>query len=334
MKYNIAVDLGTANVVIYIVGHGIVLREPSVAAVTTKGRRKVVAVGEEAARMLGKTPEGIEAVKPLRDGVIADFRITEDMLKLYVKKALNGKRAGKKGHSMVICVPCNINSAEHKAVKDAAKKAGAKISYIAEESVAAAIGAGMEIDQPRGCMIVDIGGGTSDVALLSIGGLVGSKSLRCGGVKMDEAIVSYVRKNYNMIIGEKTSEKIKMEIGSAMADIDEGSIKIRGRDNISGLPMTVEVTSREICYALDKVIKEIILAIRGVLEDSPPEILSDVMQHGIVLTGGGSLLKNFESRVEQDTNIKARIAENPMDCVALGAGIIVEELSTSKYKKK
>lgn len=330
MKYNLAVDLGTANVVIYIVGEGVVLREPSVAAVNTKGRKKVLAVGLEASKMLGKTTDNIKAVRPLRDGVIADFRITEEMLKMYVKKALIGKKASKRGHNMVICVPCDVNTMEHRAVRDSAKKAGAKSVFIAEEPIAAAFGAGIEISEPNGNMLVDIGGGTCDIAVLSIGGIVCAKSLRTGGVKMDEAIVSYMRKTYNMIIGEKTAEKMKMEIGTAMPDSNLKSIQVRGRDNVSGLPMAVEITSREVCNAMDKCLENIFDAIKEVLQRTPPEILSDIMENGMVLAGGGSLLDNMGERITQETGIKTVMAENPMDCVAVGAAIIAQKIESGK----
>lgn len=333
MVRNVAVDLGTANVVIYTQEQGIVLREPSVAAVTTDGRRKVIAAGEEANRMIGRTPEGLMAVKPLRDGVIADFRITDDMLRLFSRKAIGKKKLFSRGYNMVICVPCNINSAEQRAVKDAARHAGARFSYIAEESLAAAIGAGIDINQPIGQMIVDIGGGTTEVAILSVGGVVVSKSLRLGGVKMDEAIISYMRKNYGMIIGEKTAENIKISVGCAIENDNSNSLQVRGRDAVSGMPMTVEVTSREICFSLEASIKEIIYAICSVLEEAPPEVAADVLEYGITLTGGGSLLNDIDKRITYETGIKATVAENPLDCVALGAGRIVEELAALKKRR-
>jgi len=330
MKYNLAVDLGTANVVIYIVGEGIVLREPTVAAVSTKGRKKVLAVGLEASRMLGKTTENVRAVRPLRDGVIADFRVTEEMLKLYVEKALIGKNASKKGHNMVICVPCDVNTMEQQAVRDAAKRAGAKTVLIAEEPIAAAIGAGMDISEPRGNMLVDIGGGTSDIAVMSIGGIVCAKSLRTGGVKMDEAIVAYMRKTYNMIIGDKTAENIKIEIGTAIPDSSVESMMVRGRDNVSGMPMSVEVTSREICIALNKCLTDITDSIKEVLQETPPEIISDIMEDGIMLAGGGNLLDGMAERIKYETGVQISIAENPMDCVAIGAGQIALRIAGSK----
>ena len=330
MKYNLAVDLGTANVVINIVGNGIVLREPSVAAISTRGRKKVLAVGLEASRMLGKTTSEVRAVRPLRDGVIADFRVTEEMLKFYVEKALLNKNASRKGHTMVICVPCNANTMEQQAVRDAAKRAGARMVLIAEEPIAAAIGAGMDISEPRGNMLVDIGGGTSDIAVMSIGGIVCAKSLRTGGVKMDDAIVSYMRKTYNMIIGEKTAEKIKMEIGTAMPESSVKSMIVRGRDNISGMPMNVEVTSRETCQAMDRCLAEIFDSIKEVLQQTPPEIISDIMEDGIMLAGGGNLLDGMADRITYETGVKTVMADNPMDCVALGAGIIAQRIADSK----
>lgn len=328
MKYNLAVDLGTANVVIYIVGEGIVLREPTIAAVSTRGRKKVLEIGLDASRMVGKTTTDIRAVRPLRDGVIADFRVTEEMLRLYVEKALLGKNASRRGHSMVICVPCDVNTMEQQAVRDAAKRAGAKSVLIAEEPIAAAIGAGMDISEPRGNMLVDIGGGTSDIAVMSIGGIVCAKSLRTGGVKMDEAIVSYMRKTYNMIIGDKTAENIKMEIGTAMPDETKvKSMMVRGRDNVSGMPMSVEVTSREIGSSMDKCLEDIFDSIKEVLQETPPEIISDIMEDGIMLAGGGNLLDGMPERITYETGVKTNLAENPMDCVAIGAGIIAQRIA-------
>ncbi|MEX1377047.1 MAG: rod shape-determining protein [Eubacteriales bacterium] len=330
MKYNLAVDLGTANVVINIVGEGIVLREPTVAAVSTKGRKKVLAVGLEASRMLGKTTENVKAVRPLRDGVIADYRVTDEMLHMYVEKALRGKNASKKGHSMVICVPCDINTMENQVVRDAARRAGAKHVLIAEEPIAAAIGAGMDISEPKGNMIVDIGGGTSDIAVISIGGIVCAKSLRTGGVKMDDAIVSYMRKTYNMIIGDKTAENVKIEIGTAMPESSTKSMLVRGRDNISGMPMSVEVTSREICLALDRCLTDIFDSIKEVLQETPPEIISDIMEEGIMLAGGGNLLDSMPERITYETGVKTIMAESPMDCVAIGAGEIARRIAKGR----
>ena len=330
MKYDLAVDLGTANVVIYIVGEGVVLREPSIAAVSSWGRRKVVAVGLEASRMLGKTTEEVQAVRPLRDGVIADFRVTDEMLKLYVEKALRTKNASRKGHNMVICVPCDINTMEQQAVREAAKRAGARTVLIAEEPIAAAIGAGMDISEPRGSMLIDIGGGTSDIAVISIGGLVCAKSLRTGGVKMDDSIVSYMRRTYNMIIGDKTAESIKIEIGTALPESSVKSMLVRGRDNISGMPMSVEVTSREICTAMDKCLTDIFDSIREVLQETPPELIADIMEDGIMLAGGGNLLEGMPERITYETGVKTVLAESPMDCVAIGAGIIAQRVSGRK----
>ncbi|MBN2880280.1 MAG: rod shape-determining protein [Clostridia bacterium] len=330
MKYDLAVDLGTANVVIYIVGEGVVLREPSIAAVSSRGRRKVVAVGLEASRMLGKTTQEVQAVRPLRDGVIADFRVTDEMLKLYVEKALRSKNASRKGHNMVICVPCDINTMEQQAVREAAKRAGARTVLIAEEPIAAAIGAGMDISEPRGSMLIDIGGGTSDIAVISIGGLVCAKSLRTGGVKMDDAIVSYMRRTYNMIIGDKTAESIKIEIGTAMPESSLKSMLVRGRDNVSGMPMSVEVTSREICTAMDKCLTDIFDSIREVLQETPPELIADIMEDGIMLAGGGNLLEGMPERITYETGVKTVLAESPMDCVAIGAGIIAQRVSGRK----
>ena len=244
-----------------------------------------------------------------------------------MEKALLGKNAGRKGHSMVICVPCDINSMERQAVRDAAKRAGARSVVIAEEPIAAAIGANMDISEPRGNMLVDIGGGTSDIAVISIGGIVCAKSLRTGGVKMDEAIISYMRRTYNMIIGDKTAESIKIEIGTAMPDKSVKSMLVRGRDNISGMPMSVEITSRETCTAMEKCLEDIFDSIKEVLQETPPEIMADIMEDGIMLAGGGNLLDGMAERITYETGVKTVMAENPMDCVAIGAGKIAQRLA-------
>lgn len=326
---NVAVDLGTANILVYVAGEGIVLREPSVAAVSTEGHRRVLAVGEEASRMLGRTPEGMEAVRPLRDGVIADSKVTGQMLRAFVKKAVK-KKSIFSSFNMVICVPCFITESEKRAVQDAARQSGARQCYIAEEPVAAAIGADLPFNDPRGSMVVDIGGGTTEIAVVSVGGVVASKSLRVGGVKMDEAIVTYMKKQYNVAIGDKTAEELKVTIGSAMDSKDVSSMMVRGRDVVSGMPATIEVTSREVSYALNGLIVEMVAEIHKVLEQTPPELAGDVLQYGIVLTGGGALLRNLDERITYETGIPTYIAEYPLDCVALGAGRMVEELDSLK----
>ncbi len=324
---NVAVDLGTANILVYVEGQGIVLREPSVAAVSTDGHRRVLAVGEEASRMLGRTPENMEAVRPLRDGVIADFKITGQMLRAFIKKAVK-KKSIFSGFNMVICVPCSITESEKRAVQDAARHSGARQCYIAEEPVAAAIGANLPFNEPRGSMVVDIGGGTTEIAVVSVGGVVRSRSLRVGGVKMDDAIANYMKKQYNVFIGDKTAEEIKISIGSAMDCKDVSSMQVRGRDVVSGMPATIEITSREASYALNGIIMEMISEIHKVLEVTPPELSGDILQYGIMLTGGGALLHDLDERITYETGIPVHVAESPLDCVALGAGRIVEELDS------
>jgi len=327
---SMAVDLGTAITVIYVKDRGIVLREPSIAAVTDDRRQRVVAVGEEAKRMLGRTPEGIKSVRPMRDGVIADFRITEEMLRMFVKNALSIAGFASGRFNMVICVPCNITYSEKRAVEDAARHAGAREAYVAEEPVAAAIGAGLQVNQPRGNMIVDIGGGTSDIAVITMGGTAVARSLRVGGVKMDDAIIHYMKRQYGVIIGEKTAEEIKIQAGTAIEHKNGPSVMVRGRDSVSGMPANVEVTSRELCIAMKDQIDTIVAEIKSVLAETPPELVADIMQYGITLAGGGALLNDLPERLRYETGIPVRIAEHPMDCVALGAGRIVEELEHIK----
>ena len=333
---NIAIDLGTANVVIYIQGQGIVLREPSIAAVRDDEYRDVLEVGTQAKMVLGRTPSGIKAVYPMRDGVIIDFMVTEEMLSKFIAKALKRKMTIASSSGVVICVPCDITDHERKAVEKAVKNCGAKEVYIAQQPIAAAIGAGLPINSPIGSMVVDIGGGPTEIAVVTMSEISISRSIRTGGVRMDNDIVYYVRKKYNAQIADKTAEELKIEIGSAMDYKDTSSMQVRGRDLSSNMPVTLEITSREVCYAIRETVDRIILEIRAVLENLSPELSADVLEHGIMLTGGGALLNDIAERIYLDTQIPVKVAEAPMDCVALGAGIIAEqlnELKKSRFKR-
>lgn len=320
---DIGIDLGTANTLVYLKGKGIVLREPSVVAIEANSK-KVLAVGEEAKKMVGRTPGNIIAIRPLKDGVIADFDITQSMLRHFLEKVLP-KRAIAKPR-VVICVPAGVTNVERRAVEEAAYQAGATEVYIAEEPMAAAIGAGLPVGEPTGSMIVDIGGGTTDVAIISLEGIVTSKSLRVGGDEMDEAIINYIKKEYNLMIGERTAEEIKIQIGSAYPKDVEETMEVRGRDLVTGLPKTLKISSNEIMKALQEPVYAIIDAIKSTLEKTPPELAADIMDKGIMLTGGGALLDGLDKLVRQETGMPVQIAENPLDCVALGTGKIVEHL--------
>jgi rod shape-determining protein MreB len=319
---DIGIDLGTANVLVYVKGKGIVLREPSVVARDTRSG-KTLAVGEEARRMLGKTPSNIQAIRPLRDGVIADFEVTEAMLNYFIKKVTrsNGFFAFLRPKPAVtICVPAEITSVEERAVRDAAKLAGARSVDIIEEPMAAAIGAGLPIDGPSGNMVVDIGGGTTDVAVISLGGIVVSQSIRVAGNKCDEAIARHIRRVYNLMIGERTAEDIKINIGSAYKLDPELTMDIRGRDLINGLPKTVNITSEEVREALAEPLGAVIDAVKSVLEKTPPELAADIIDRGIILTGGGALLRGLDALLGEVTGIPVIVAEDPMSCVAIGTG--------------
>jgi rod shape-determining protein MreB len=321
-QLEIGIDLGTANVLVYVRGKGIVLREPSVVAKDVRNNR-TLAVGEEARQMLGRTPSNIQAIRPLRDGVIADFEVTEAMLSYFIKKVT---RAGtflsffRPKPSVVICVPAEITSVEERAVRDAARLAGARSVDIVEEPMAAAIGAGLPIDGPSGNMVVDIGGGTTDVAVISLGGIVVSQSLRVAGNKMDEAIIRHIRRVYNLMIGERTSEEIKIKIGSAHRLEQELSMEIRGRDLINGLPKTVKITSEEVREALTEPIQAIVEAVKSVLEKTPPELAADIIDRGIIMTGGGALLRGLDVLLGEVTGIPVLVADDPLSCVAVGTG--------------
>lgn len=316
---DIGVDLGTASVLVFVKGKGIVLNEPSVVAID-KTSGQIFAVGEEARKMLGRTPGNIVAVRPLREGVIADYDTTERMLRYFIEKAC-GKRFIFKPRVMV-CIPSGVTSVEERAVKEAAIAAGAKSAYLIEEPLAAALGAGLDISQASGNMVVDIGGGTSDIAVLSLGGVVISKSLRVGGDKFDEAIVRYIRREYNLMIGERTAEDIKIQIGTAFPAGKKGetSMDIRGRDLVSGLPKTITVTSQEANEAIAEPLEAVIGAVKEVLEKTPPELASDIINKGIVLTGGGALLNGLDTLMREETGLPIHVAEDAISCVALGTG--------------
>ncbi len=320
MGADIGIDLGTAYVLVYVKGKGIVLREPSVVAIKEK-TKEVIAVGEEARRMLGRTPGSITTVRPLRQGVISDYDATEQMLKYFIHKAI--------GHRLVkprigVCVPSGVTEVEKKAVEDATKQAGARYVDTIEEPIAAAIGAGIDISRPCGSMIVDIGGGTTDIAVISLGGAVVKKSLKIAGDEFDDTIIKYMRKKYSLLIGERTAEEIKINVGSVFKREVPAEIEIRGRNLVSGLPRNMVVTSEEIRQALEEPVASIVDGIRSVLEITPPELASDISDRGIVLTGGGSLIQGLDELILQETGINAVIADDAMSCVAIGTGMWVE----------
>lgn len=321
---DIGIDLGTASILVYVKKRGIVLNEPSVVALD-KNNGQIIAVGDEARRMLGRTPGNIVAIRPLRDGVIADYEVTEKMLRYFIDKAV-GKRMFFKPRVMV-CIPSGVTSVEERAVKQAAIAAGAKQAYLIEEPVAAALGAGIDISEANGSMIVDIGGGTTDVAVLSLGGIVCSKSIRIGGDKFDEALVRYVRRQFNLMIGERTAEEVKKEIGTAYPSAREGdSMEVRGRDLVSGLPKTISVTAAQAYDALSDAVDSVIGAVKEVLEKTPPELAGDIMNKGIVLTGGGALLNGLDTLISERTGLPTHVPEDAISCVAIGTGIALQNI--------
>lgn len=320
---DMGIDLGTANTLVYIKGKGIVAREPSVVAIETH-TRKVLAVGEEAKKMIGRTPGNIVAIRPLKDGVIADFDVTQNMLKYFIKLA--SPRRSLFQPRVVVCVPSGVTEVEKRAVEEAAIHAGARDAYLIEEPMAAAIGAGLPVHEATGSMIVDIGGGTTEVAIISLGGIVTSKSIRVGGDELDESIVSYIKKEYSLMIGERTAENIKITIGSAETSSEEKTMDIRGRDLISGLPKTISITSLEIYEAMKEQIYAILEAIKSTLEKTPPELASDIIEQGIMLTGGGALLDGIDRIIINETGMPVHIAENSLDCVAIGTGKALESI--------
>jgi len=325
LERQIGIDLGTVSVLVYVRGKGIVLQEPSVVAISVKDNR-IVAVGEEARQMLGRTPDTIEVTRPMRDGVIADYVVTEAMLRYFIQKVCGRFRLFKP--EVMISVPVGVTSVESRAVHDAAIQAGGKAAYLIPEPLAAALGAGMPIDTPTGNMIVDVGGGTSEAAVISVNGVVVASSVRIGGNKMDEAIAAYIRRKYNLLIGDQTAEMIKIEIGSALPLEEELRMEVRGRDQVAGLPRTIEITSQEITEALAEPLSNIALAVRSVLERTPPELASDIIDCGMVMTGGGALLRNLDRFLTKETRVPCHVAENPIACVALGAGKALENYET------
>ncbi len=327
---NLAIDLGTANLLVYAQGEGIVYNEPCVVAVglNNSGRRKVLAVGHEAKKMIGRTPEKIRAIRPLRNGVIADFELAQAMLREVIKKTSSLTSIFKP--RIIICVPYGVTEVEKRAVKEAAESAGAREVYLIEEPIAAAIGAGLPITAACGNMIIDIGGGTTEIAIISMKGIVYSQSVRIGGDVMDDAIQNYVRRHFNMLIGERTAEQIKIEIGSAMDDGEDKEIEIRGRDLLQGVPKTTMIGTPHVRKALAEPINQIIEAVRLALEKTPPELAVDIYDHGITMTGGGSLLKNIDRLISEKTNLPVAVAANPLTTVVMGAGAILDRLDLVK----
>ncbi|MEH3106898.1 MAG: rod shape-determining protein [Sphingomonas fennica] len=328
LSHDMAIDLGTANTLVYVRGRGIVLNEPSVVAIeTVNGVKKVRAVGDDAKLMLGKTPESIEAIRPMRDGVIADIDIAEDMIKYFIQKVHGGKRRAWRFPEIVICVPSGSTKVERRAIRDAASNAGASQVWLIEEPMAAAIGADMPVTEPIGSMVVDIGGGTTEVAVLSLRGLAYTTSVRVGGDKMDEAIASYVRRNHNLLIGEATSERIKKDVGTAkMPEDGRGAeIHIKGRDLVNGVPKEIAITQAQIAEALSEPVAQIVEGVRIALENTAPELAADIVDQGIVLTGGGALLKGIDEVLREATGLPVSVADDPLTCVALGTGRALED---------
>lgn len=324
---DMGIDLGTANTLVYIKNKGVVAREPSVVAIQTN-TKQVLAVGEEAKKMIGRTPGNIVAIRPLRDGVIADFDVTQNMLKYFIKKAY--KRKSLIQPRVVICVPSGVTEVEKRAVEEAAIHAGARDAYLIEEPMAAAIGAGLPVQEATGSLIVDIGGGTTEVAVISLGGIVTSKSIRVGGDEFDESIVNYIKKEYSLMIGERTAEEIKIQIGTADPNSEVVKMDIRGRDLVTGLPKTLEISSREIYEAMKEPITSIIDSIKSTLEKTPPELAADIIEQGIMLTGGGSQLDGLDNVIAEETGMPVIIAENPLDCVAIGTGRALDSIDVLK----
>ena len=332
---DIGIDLGTANTLVHLKGKGIILREPSVVAINNNNG-SVLSVGNEAKEMIGRTPGNITAIRPMKDGVIADFETTQAMLKYFIRKVITKQFMSKP--RVVVCVPSGVTEVEKRAVEDATIQAGAKEAFLIEEPMAAAIGANLPVEEPSGSMVVDIGGGTSEVAVISLGGIVVSKSLRIAGDEFDESIVHFIKKEYNLMIGERTAERIKLSIGSAYPFETEEYYQISGRDLVTGLPKDIKITSVEIREALREPVNSIIDSIRYTLEKTPPELAADIMDKGITLTGGGALLRGLDRLINEETGIPVYVAENPLDCVALGTGKVLEEIGTLRnvliYTKK
>ena len=327
---DMAVDLGTANTLVYVRGRGIVLSEPSVVAIDQR-TGEVHAVGVEAKRMLGRTPGTISAIRPLKDGVIADFDVTEQMLRHFIQKVHQHRFAHPR---VVVCVPSGVTGVEKRAVEEATLSAGAREAHLIEEPMAAAIGAGLPVSEPTGNMIVDVGGGTTEVAVISLGGIVVSQSLRVGGDEMDEAIISHIKKEYKLLIGQQTAEEVKLEIGSAFQLREEVQAEVRGRDMLTGLPKTIIISSEEVRQSLEEPVGQILDAIRSTLDKTPPELAADIMDRGIVLAGGGALLSGLDERLRHETQMPAQLAESPLTCVAVGSGRSLEVLEVMNKAAK
>ncbi|MED4203187.1 rod shape-determining protein [Neobacillus mesonae] len=330
---DLGIDLGTANTLVYVKGKGIVLREPSVVALQTD-TKSIVAVGNDAKNMIGRTPGNVVALRPMKDGVIADFETTSALMKHLIRQAVKNKGPFAGKPYVMVCVPSGITAVEERAVIDATRQAGAKDAYTIEEPFAAAIGANLPVWEPTGSMVVDIGGGTTEVAIISLGGIVTSQSIRVAGDEMDDAIITYIRKNYNLLIGDRTAETIKMEVGSAGVPEGIDNMEIRGRDLLTGLPKTIEITPKEISAALNDTVYSIVEAVKNTLEKTPPELAADIMDRGIVLTGGGALLRNLDRVISEETKMPVLIAENPLDCVAIGTGKALDNIQLFKNKAK
>ncbi|PMP68287.1 MAG: rod shape-determining protein [Thermodesulfobacterium geofontis] len=329
LSKDLAIDLGTANTSIYLKGRGIILTEPSVVAVKEDGRyKRVLAVGEEAKRMLGKTPSNIKAVRPLREGVIADFEVTEAMIRYFIQKVYN--RGYFLKPRIIISVPSGTTQVERRAVKESAEGAGAREVYLIEEPMAAAIGAGLPITDPVANMIVDIGGGTTEVAVISLGGIVVSHSIKVAGDKIDEAISQYIKRKYNLLIGEATAEQIKINIGDVLPEEPYETMEIKGRDLVTGIPKTITISSKEVQEAMKEPVELILQTIKQVLEETPPELSADIVDRGIVLSGGGALLRNLDKLIFKEMGLEVKVAENPLFCVVLGAGKALDEIEIFK----
>ena len=322
---DLGIDLGTANTLVYVKGRGVVLREPSVVAIRTD-TKQIEAVGESAKRMIGRTPGSITAIRPMKDEVIADFETTATMIKHFIQQALKKQRLFGKRPNVMVCVPSGITSVEQRAVEDATRQAGARDAFTIEEPFAAAIGADLPVWEPTGSMVVDIGGGTTEVAVISLGGIVTARSVRVAGDEMDDSIIQFVKRTYNMMIGERTAEQLKLEIGSAFQLDDPETLEVRGRDLLSGLPKTVSITSDEIAEALADPVNTIVETVKNTLERCPPELSADIMDRGIVLTGGGALLRNMDKLLSNETGMPVIVAEEPLDCVAIGTGRALENI--------
>lgn len=326
---DLGIDLGTANTLVYVRGKGVVVREPSVVAIRTDSKT-IEAVGEAAKKMIGRTPGNIRAIRPMKDGVIADFDTTATMIKYFIRQAQKQRSLFPRHPNVMVCVPSGITAVEQRAVEDATKQAGAREAYTIEEPFAAAIGADLPVWEPTGSMVVDIGGGTTEVAVISLGGIVTCRSVRVAGDEMDEAIIQFIKRQYNLMIGERTAEQLKMDIGSAMGLDEEEKMEIRGRDLLTGLPKPLTISSNEITDALADTVSSIVEAVKVTLEKCPPELAADIMDRGIVLTGGGALLRNLDKLLARETGMPVIVAENPLDCVAIGTGRALDNIHLFK----